>query len=342
MIKIFLRYGLVLVVACALAFASQDGMEASHTLQDRLMQAAQKVKADLNASEVFIGVMRADTGEVIALTKSGSTLADFTDYAYEPGGAMAPFVVAAYLEAEDNATKAAEANVTVPKGVMRVSKNGHVELHDALSSKMLRVDELLVAGSKKGIATLALKTDAKALYDALRRYGFGRQSGFGGTHDANGTLRKPSYLKHPIARAALANGYGISATPMQMLRAYAMFANGGMSVTPHRGNGKAEAKCAMKKKIAELVNDMLVESWQCYDISKTFQGVRIGIQTAMAHRAAHGRYLKAYNQTVYGFVVTPQGKPYVIGVAVLNPKRIVPTHQSVVPLFSQTVRYLME
>jgi hypothetical protein len=84
--------------------------------------------------------------------------------------------------------------------------------NDAMQAQ-LHNDRVLLANSHKAAATLALETDGKTLYETFHNYGLIRS-------DANATKLQKRY-SHDIVRKALANGYGISVTPMRMLRAYA-------------------------------------------------------------------------------------------------------------------------
>jgi cell division protein FtsI (penicillin-binding protein 3) len=249
MIKNIWRYFWIMAMVCHIALADEAKSNETNQLQNALTQTAQEAKKRWEASDLLIGIVRADTGEVIALAKGAPTLADFANYAYEPGGVIKPFIVSSYLEAQKDARKVAQAYLTVPRGALPLGKDRRVHVQDDGTWGRLQISEILPAGSNKAVAALALETDAQMLYDALRRYGFGTKSGFGGIDD-NGSLRDAKAYKHAVMRVALANGYGLRATPMQLLRAYAMFVNGGMSVQTHRGGAKTTPHRAMRKESA--------------------------------------------------------------------------------------------
>jgi len=91
------------------------------------------------------------------------------------------------------------------------------------------VTRILAESSNIGTAKIAIEMGKELLYKSLRRFGFGKKTGIPLKPESNGVLRKPhewDYLS--ISRFPI--GQGMSATPVQLVRAYCALANGGYLV----------------------------------------------------------------------------------------------------------------
>jgi cell division protein FtsI/penicillin-binding protein 2 len=188
----------------------------------------------------------------------------------------------------------------------------------------------LLENSHKAAAALALKTDGKILYEALLRYGLIRS-------DANATKLLKRY-SNDIVRRVLGNGYSILVTPMRLLRAYAIFANEGYLPQTHQTNSQP----VMRKETAKRVSDMLIERWRHFRVGRDLVNVCIGVQTAKSHKIYKGHYVRNIDQVAYGFVVTPDGDAFVVGVILIDPKKGTVSENRVIELFTDTIRVLLK
>jgi cell division protein FtsI (penicillin-binding protein 3) len=75
-----------------------------------------------------------------------------------------------------------------------------------------------------------------------------------------------------------------------------------------------------------------------------YPGLEIGGKTGTAHIAKHGRYVREYHSSFYGFANDKLGHKYTIGVLVIRAKkwRKYFASQSAVPTFKNVVRIMVE
>ena len=139
---------------------------------------------------------------------------------FEPGSTVKPFTVATALES-GKFTPASLID-TAP-GSWRIGGRTINDVHNYGTISVARVIE---KSSNIGVAKIALALPKQQLWETLHRVGFGQSTGSQLPGEASGLLHAPSRWV-PVDHASLAYGYGLSATPLQLARAYAAIANGG-------------------------------------------------------------------------------------------------------------------
>ena len=140
---------------------------------------------------------------------------------YEPGSTVKPLTVLAALE---GGLYTAETEIDTAPGYLRV---GGKVVEDPVNRGRIDVARILAQSSQVGIAKMALSMPEHAVFDTLQRAGFGDYTGCGLPGEAIGTLTSAD-LDKPIGRAALAYGYGLTVSPLQLARAYLTLASGGV------------------------------------------------------------------------------------------------------------------
>ncbi len=94
------------------------------------------------------------------------------------------------------------------------------------------VREILIESSNVGMAKIGLKMGQKRLYDGLKLFGFGKKTEIDLPGEDPGLLYPVSkWSGYSVTRIPF--GHEILVNAIQMLRAYAVLANGGSLVTPH-------------------------------------------------------------------------------------------------------------
>jgi len=145
--------------------------------------------------------------------------------ALEPGSSFKPVVFAAALTS----------GVLRPSDVIDCSGGGiqvaGAFIRDHAHYGMLPVRETLAKSSNVGAVRVAHRTDPSVLENTIRALGFGQATGVELPAEARGILR-PVGQWSALSRAGLAIGQEVSASPIQMARAYAVLANGGRLVRP--------------------------------------------------------------------------------------------------------------
>ena len=167
---------------------------------------------------------------------------------YEPGSTIKPLTVLAALE---SGLYSAETEVDTSPGRLRI---GSKTIEDPLDRGTITVARILAKSSQVGIAKMALELPPEAVFGALQRAGFGDYTGCRLPGEAIGQLSAAD-LDKPIGRAALAYGYGLAVSPLQLARAYLTLASGGLKkdVSVLRDSESAPAERVFEsEKVAEV------------------------------------------------------------------------------------------
>ena len=96
----------------------------------------------------------------------------------------------------------------------------------------LTVREIIAHSSNIGMAKIGLKMSRQQLYDGLRLFGFSQRTGIELPGEDPGLVWSvPRWSKLSITRIPF--GHEVLVTPLQICRAYCIFANGGYAVKPY-------------------------------------------------------------------------------------------------------------
>lgn len=177
-------------------------------------------------------VLDALTGEVLALAnypsydpaerkRGGDALRNraLTDV-FEPGSTMKPLVAALALETgrvkPDTVINTAPGSLVV----------GPLVVKDAHPHPALTVSEVIQKSSNIGAARLAMQMPARELWELFSSVGYGQKPQIAFPGAVTGRL-KPYKSWRPVEQATMAYGYGLSASLLQMARAYTPLARDG-------------------------------------------------------------------------------------------------------------------
>jgi cell division protein FtsI (penicillin-binding protein 3) len=105
-------------------------------------------------------------------------------------------------------------------------------IHDTHPYGWLPFSKILQVSSNIGFTKVAEKLKRERYFKYIEKFGFGQITGIDVPGEVPGLLRKPESWS-AIDLATHAFGQGISATPMQMVMAYATIANGGFLMRPY-------------------------------------------------------------------------------------------------------------
>ena len=316
-----------------------------------------KSKNELNATEVLVMVMDSKTGAMVAMSSSNrydplyikmddipSLIPKFSAYPYEPGAVMMPFTVAMLLNSHLGERNKYKEWFNTDYDKYQIGENRWVT--DDVKKKAQTMSDMLLHSSNIGIAQVAEQVEPEIFSYALDNYGFGHKSGIDLPRDLEGRIKESALFESKMHRANTGYGYGIMATPVQLLKAYSMFANEGWMVTPHIVSSvDMERKEVLAKPIANKLKNMLVRVVKEGTGKKAqVEGLTIGGKTGTAHIAKDGKYSNDYHSSFYGFVEDMQGHSYTIGVLVIEAK--VPkayfASRSAVPVFKSIIESMVE
>jgi cell division protein FtsI (penicillin-binding protein 3) len=145
---------------------------------------------------------------------------------YEPGSTLKAMLAAAAI---DQGVASRQASIFCERG--RYAVAGRV-IHDHHPHGVLTFADVIRFSSNIGTAKVAERLGAQRFYAYLRSFGFGEKTGINLPGEVAGQLREADRWT-AIDLATASFGQGVAVTPMQMARAFAVLANGGVLVRPY-------------------------------------------------------------------------------------------------------------
>lgn len=146
-------------------------------------------------------------------------------WTYEPGSTLKPAIGLAALWENPSIR-----DQQFYGGMGQIQLMG-VTIRDHRPFGWLRFDDVFVYSSNVGAIRVGLTVPPARLYERLRAFGFGQPTGVDAPGEQPGLLRPPERWSR-VDPAYLSIGQGMEVTPLQIVRFYAMLANGGFEVTP--------------------------------------------------------------------------------------------------------------
>lgn len=287
-----------------------------------------KAVIDSNATSGTAVVLDSRTGEVLAMVnqpafnpnKRIAWKADLyrnravTD-SFEPGSTIKAFSVASAL---DSGKFKSDTVINTYPGWMRV---GHNLVKDEHSKGPMTVRQILQISSNVGVTKMVLGLPPDQLWSVLHRVGFGEITGIGFPGEQSGML-----VKHDpwgaFTLATLGFGYGISVTPLQLARAYMVFANNGLKLPVSLLKLDAEPKGeqvinpAVAKEMLDLL-ESVVSSKEGTGHKASVPGYRVAGKTGTALMAGAGGYQKHhYTSTFIG--IAPASNPRLVVAVIIH------------------------
>ncbi|MEL0082060.1 MAG: penicillin-binding transpeptidase domain-containing protein [Gammaproteobacteria bacterium] len=297
--------------------AATPGSDLAVTLDKRLQYLAyRELKAAVHlhqASSGSVVLMDIPSGEILAMVNqpsfnpnesSSRKPALFRNRAvtdvFEPGSTIKPFIVAAALQ----------------QGVYKVGS---------------RIDtspgEIEVSGHKirdhRSLGFIALGMEAFQIEDLLIDFGFGRSTDSRLPGESDGIL-VPSHRWRKLDQATLAFGYGLSVTPVQLARAYAVLGNHGrdLGVQIVRRQGPDSFRQILRPEVADSVVSMLesVVSPEGTGGAAAIENYRVAGKTGTAHLFRNGGYDKERYVATFAGVAPASSPRLAMVVTIHDPK----------------------
>ena len=145
---------------------------------------------------------------------------------FEPGSTMKVFLAAAALEA---GVCTPDTVFFCEDGKYRVYKN---LVPDTKAHGWLSLGQIVQFSSNIGAVKISEVVGRQGLWESLRRFGFGQETGVNCSGETRGILA--DYARWtPIDTGAIAFGQGIAVSPIQLLSALSAIANGGVLMKPY-------------------------------------------------------------------------------------------------------------
>lgn len=286
------------------------------------------VKA-FKATSGSVVVTNIHTGEILAMVNSPSynpnNLANTATHrlrnravtdAYEPGSTMKPLTTIAALEF--GSVKHSTLIDTNP-GWMRL---GGRRVSDPTNNGKQTLKEILINSSNMGAAKLALSVPKEFLLDRYFDVGFGADTGTGLVGESSGVMHDRNRWSQ-FELAVLSYGYGLAVTPVQLVRLYTTFANGGVKLPlsimklDQAPEGQRVFSKKESKYLLTLLEGVVNEGKGGHGAPKAkVEGYRVGGKTGTIRKAVRGGYGNDYVGWFAG--IAPITSPELAIVVVIN------------------------
>jgi cell division protein FtsI (penicillin-binding protein 3) len=341
---------------------SRDGRDIwltiDHTIQGQVERILAVTRERWSAKSASAVVMDPRTGAILALAvepgydanrfpnqpRANQRNRAVTD-TYEPGSTFKIVTISAALES----------GIVSPSTSFKLPYSLQVAdrvIHDAVErgTQTMTVAQILSQSSNVGIITLAFQLQQARLSEWIKRFGFGRPTGIDFPGESEGIVLPPErWSGSTIGNVPI--GQGIAVTPLQMVAAYGVIANGGMWIQPHlvdrvEGGAAVEPKRRRivsrqtARQVRQMLRDVVEEG---SGTAAQVPGYRIAGKTGTAAKPDEdGGYSDyRYVASFVGFV--PVAKPrLVILVTVDEPRGAIWGGTVAAPAFAEIAKFALQ
>jgi len=347
-------------------FREDDGKTGVYITLDRRLQHAleeelERTEQETGAKAVMAAVMDPFTGELFAIGQrpnfdpnhSNDYPADtytnrLISHLYEPGSTLKTIMAS---EAIQNGTLNSHSTLDCEQGHMKI---GNIRINEAESDHKfgnLSLEKVIQYSSNVGAVKVAQALGTARVRETLDKFGLTAKTGISLPGEAFLPPR-PDKFWRPIFTATVGFGQGISVTPLQMMAAYAPFANGGYLVRPrillreNVSNEGLEVRRVLSPSTVQTMRQMLLsvtEGKGGTGENAKISNIRVAGKTGTAQKyeAGVGYASQKYFSSFIGFL--PANRPeLLVAVFVDEPKR--PFYASVVaaPLFRRVAERALQ
>ncbi|MHB1376654.1 MAG: peptidoglycan D,D-transpeptidase FtsI family protein [Candidatus Humimicrobiaceae bacterium] len=269
--------------------------------QKKLKEVAEKYKSE----KAIAILMNPKTGEIYALAQYPTfDLNKYADvnpnnynnlgvsFVYEPGSTFKIVNISSALE--NKSVSASQVFHLAPS----------IKVGDRIIKEIYRtygvdyqLKDIIKYSSNVGAVTVALSMGNKLYYESMIKYGFGNYSGINIPGEEKGLIADYKTW-HTSSIGAMAIGQGIAVTPIQLVRAVSVIANGGYLITPFVVSETKSADGTIDKKqpeestqiissqTAQEVKDMMLSVVEDGSGTKAkIEGVKVCGKTGTAQKA---------------------------------------------------------
>ena len=312
--------------------AARPGQTLRTSLDLRLQYLAyRELKAAVSESRARSGsvvVLDPNTGEILAMVNQPSFNANnrsardpalyrnraATD-PFEPGSSFKPFVLAAALESGQ-----VTPNTVIDTAPGSLVVGGRTLTEDPVRLGRISVTNVLAKSSNVGAGRIALELDPDAIARVLHGFGIGRVTENGFPGESAGRLDDPRHWR-AVGQATLAYGYGLSVTTLQLARAYATIASGGvlrplsLVAVDETPRGERAISAATAEQLLEMMEAVI--SPQGTGQRAAVKNFSVAGKTGTAWISSVGGYTSNRYTAVFGGIA-PASDPRLVAVVVID------------------------
>lgn len=357
---------------------AQDGIDLVLSINKSIQyigcEKIKKAYEEYEAESVTLTIMDPQTGAIIAMCNYPNfnpneygQVEDITYFnnkaifdAYEPGSIFKPITLSGAID-----TKKVDPNTIYHDiGFIPYNNKGEVDYDEASIEYRLKNYDLKVHGDvtmtevlEKSVNTGTIyamqQTGTKDFKKYVRDFGFGKLTGIELDTESAGDISSLD-KKAELFSATASYGQGITATPLQMITAYSVFANGGKLVKPYiisekkYSDGTSEItepkiiRQPISGRTASLITGMLISVVDNgHAKHAAVPGYYIAGKTGTAQIAAEGGY---GDETIHSFVgYGPSDNPrFVMIIRIDKPKKGETSSQTAAKVFGDIAKFILD
>ncbi|WP_323002786.1 penicillin-binding protein 2 [Denitromonas sp.] len=256
-------------------------------------------------------VLDARSGEVLAMVNAPSynpnnreslTGAQLRNRAvtdtFEPGSVLKPIIAAMALE---SGKFRFDTVIDTGNGRMTVA---NATISDTKPHGRLTVAEVIQKSSNVGTVRMAMTFKPQEMWQVYDEMGLGASMQLGFPGEASGRLR-PASTWRPIEQATMAYGYGVSASLMQLARAYLVFARDGEMIPVTLTRSEAPPQGGRRVFSAQTVRETrammeMVTQTGGTAVHGQVPGYRVAGKTGTSHKLEGAQYTSKYIASFVG------------------------------------------
>lgn len=272
-------------------------------------------------------VLDIETGEVLAMVNQPAYNPNDRDQVaasryrnraatdiFEPGSSIKPFIAAAGVA---SGRYHGNTIIDTSPGFVQV---GIKRIPDKHNLGPITLTTVLAKSSNVGMTKMAMNLSPKSMYDTLNAFGFGQVTGSGFPGESAGLLNEYSHWRK-IGQATISYGYGLSVTPLQLVRAYATLGAYGVKrpVTLRKVEEPVPGEQVIDPRVAKELLEMMesVVSTEGSGNRASLIGYRVAGKTGTAWTADGGAYSQDRYKASFGGVV-PASHPRLAALVVID------------------------
>ncbi len=238
---------------------------------------------------------------------------------------------------------------TTPKSGQTLIHGQWMRDHDPLGT--LTFTEVIKKSSNVATSEIARRLSRDVFYQYARNLGFGTLTNIDLPSEESGRLQKP-YEWSRVSLPWMAIGYEVLATPIQLIQAYAAFANGGIMMRPYlvekitdqeenivwkhdpvevRRVARKETVEKLYPVFREVVTDSGTAAWA------QVEGLSIAGKTGTTQKYINGQYRSSYRASFVGFFPTENPR-YVVMIVLDEPETSIYGGRTAGPIFRETAK----
>jgi len=271
-------------------------------------------------------VLDIETGEVLAMVNQPAYNPNDRDQVaasryrnraatdiFEPGSSIKPFIATAGVA---SGRYHGNTIIDTSPGFVQV---GIKRIPDNHNLGPITLTTVLEKSSNVGMTKMAMNLSPKSMYDTLTAFGFGEVTGSGFPGESAGLLNDYTHWRK-IGQATISYGYGLSVTPLQLVRAYATLGAYGVKrpVTLRKVEEPVPGEQVIDPRVAKELLEMMESVVASGSGNRaSLIGYRVAGKTGTAWTADGGAYSRERYKASFGGVV-PASHPRLAALVVID------------------------